>query len=102
MKYKFKISGILFLLGAITFFMACKKGDDSPKIEEPTANPTLSSISPTSGPKTTVVTFNGSYFGSDATGVTVFFNDVEAVVQSIADDKIVALVPARPSLARSK
>ena len=90
-----RISGMLFLLGAMTFFMACKKSDDSPKIEEPIANPTLSSISPSNGSKTTPVTFNGSDFGSDASEVTVFFNDVEAVVQSVADDKIVALVPAR-------
>lgn len=95
MKNRIKTFGIFFLVTTLVLFVSCKKDDGSPPIEEPTANPTLNSISPTSGPKTTPVTINGSDFGSDASLITVFFNDVEAEVQSVADDKIVALVPAR-------
>ncbi|MBD1259359.1 IPT/TIG domain-containing protein [Maribacter polysiphoniae] len=55
--------------------------------------PTLSSVDPESGPKATQVTFTGSTFGTDASKVQVFFNDIEAVVESVTDTQVVALAP---------
>ena len=55
--------------------------------------PTLSSVNPESGPKATQVTFTGSAFGTDTSKVQVYFNDIEAVVHSVTDTQVVAVVP---------
>ncbi len=73
----------------IILFMACSNDD------EPSLNPTIKSISPTSGPKTTTVTINGNDFGTDISKTQVFFNEVEAVVQDVVNSKITAVVPVR-------
>ncbi len=52
-------------------------------------------ISPNSGPKNTVVTIEGGYFGLDANTVQVFFNNVEANVLSVSETKIIVEVPNR-------
>ena len=80
----------LLLLVAITLFN-CKKDDNT----EPVANPTITTISPTNGPKTTIVTINGQDFGTDLNNVTVFFNDVQGTVQAVTNTQITAVVPAR-------
>lgn len=91
-RNKIKTKMLLFLLYAVVVFTACSNdGNGTP----PAPVPSLSGISPTSGPKTTIVTINGSNFGTSTNAVTVFFNDVEAVVQSVADDRITAIVPPR-------
>ncbi|HTS07534.1 MAG TPA: IPT/TIG domain-containing protein [Candidatus Eisenbacteria bacterium] len=54
-------------------------------------NPTISQISPTSGPPGTVVTISGSGFGS--TQGTVQFNGLAATISSWSDSEILAIVP---------
>ncbi|WP_052467062.1 IPT/TIG domain-containing protein [Psychroserpens damuponensis] len=84
---KTKIKSITILLTAL-LIISCSKDDNIP-------DATLVSISPTSGPKTTVVTISGTNFGTDPSVVQVFFNDKEAVVQSVTNTEIIAKVPAR-------
>lgn len=70
----------------------CPEGFSGTNCEvEPSVS--LSGISPVSGPKNTLVTISGSNFGTNTDAVAVFFNEVEAVVQSVESDKITALVP---------
>lgn len=70
----------------------CSK-DDAPAPTPEAA--TISSISPQSGPKATLVTINGNGFGDNTNQTSVYFNEVEATVQSVTDTKITAIVPAR-------
>ncbi len=83
-----KISLIL-ALGLLVF--SC--GSDDDPVAQP--NPTITTISPTSGPKTTIVTINGQDFGTDLNNVSVYFNDVEGTVQAVTNTQITAQVPAR-------
>ena len=73
----------------IMLFIACSNDD------EHSLNPTIANISPTSGPKTTIVTINGQDFGTDVNAVNVYFNDVEASVQMVTDTQITVEVPAK-------
>lgn len=65
-------------------------GDDTPIV-----NPTITAISPTSGPKTTIVTISGEDFGIDRSAVQVFFNDVEAAIQTVTNTIIMVEVPVK-------
>ena len=56
---------------------------------------TVVSISPLSGPKTTIVTFTGTDFGEDASAVQIFFDDLEAEVRGVTDTEITTVVPPR-------
>src|SRR5436309_1842510 len=58
------------------------------------ANPTISSLSPTSGGVGTSVTINGSNFGSKQGTSTVKFNGTTATPTSWSTGKIVAPVPS--------
>ncbi len=86
MKNLVKISVILIMF--MTVF-SCSKSDVN--LQESIA--TLSSISPESGKKGTTVTINGTNFGTNQNSVSVFFNDKPALVQSITDTEITAIVP---------
>jgi len=89
MKTNLKTILFLFILAGTLF--SCKSDDPT----EPTTNPNISNISPTSGPKTTIVTINGNDFGTNNNAVKVYFNDVEAMVQTVTDTQIITVVPAR-------
>ncbi len=80
-----KLIVILFFLAILT---SCNKDDDAAPIQA-----ALSSISPESGPKNTSVSINGSNFGTNTANIKVYFNDVEAVVESVTDTEIKATVP---------
>ncbi len=86
MKNLVKISVILIMVISI---FSCSKEDED--IQEPIA--TLNSISPESGKKGTVVTINGTNFGTNQNTVSVFFNDKPAFIQSVIDTEITATVP---------
>lgn len=86
MKILFKNTLILFL--SILLY-GCSTDDT------PIANPTLTSINPTSGPKTTVVTISGEDFGIDTSAVQVFFNNVEAAIQTVTNTIIMVEVPVK-------
>ncbi|TXN35210.1 hypothetical protein FVB32_11515 [Flagellimonas hymeniacidonis] len=92
-----KISSLLLM---VIVMYSCSKDSDSeieaiePPIEVST-DPSLGVISPLTGPQKTEVTINGSNFGTDISKVTVFFNEKEAIVESVTDTKIVTEVPTR-------
>ncbi|MGB5436059.1 MAG: IPT/TIG domain-containing protein [Maribacter sp.] len=56
--------------------------------------PAISSFTPESGPKGTEVTINGEDFGTDQNLVSVFFNDKPALIKSVSDTEIIAIVPS--------
>lgn len=68
------------------FLISCNK-DNEP---EPVV---LTTISPTTGPHSTVVTITGSGFNSNAASNLVKFNGKEAVVQSATATQLVVVVP---------
>ncbi len=86
MKNLIKVISVLFL----SIVLSNCDGDDGSTLQ-----PSISDISPTSGPKTTIVSINGSDFGTDISTTKVFFNEVEAVVQEVINSKIKAMVPLR-------
>ena len=75
---RYLVSILMFL--TLSLFTSCSNGDDKEPNPNVKPTPMLTSISPTNGPKTTIVTINGNDFGTDLGLVTVFFNDVEAQV----------------------
>lgn len=90
-KNRISIAKLVFICFSVIFCTSCSGDNDT----APDPTPSLSGISPTRGPKTTIVTINGSNFGTNTDAVTVFFNEVEAEVQSVGNDRITALVPPR-------
>src|SRR5258707_2510932 len=86
------------VLSAVLLAVACSKnppptqGGGNPP---PANTPAITGNSPDSGYKNTAVTINGTNFGTDTTQVKIFFNGVAATLQSLADTKIIALVPAK-------
>ena len=86
----------VYSLLLFTFFIlaGCKKNGGNPPVVNP---PSVSGISPASGPVNTSVTISGSNFGTDASKVKVSFNGLAATVQTAANTQITALVPANAS-----
>ncbi len=72
--------------------LGCNKDDNTSKVDP---IPSLSGIDPDIGPKNTPLTINGDNFGTDASKVQVFINEVEAVVQTVTNTQITTIVPAR-------
>jgi IPT/TIG domain/NHL repeat len=79
------------LCSAFTF-VSCKKDDNTPTpVPEPAQ--TVTNISPTMGPKNTVVTITGTNFGTSTTALKVYFNGVQGTVQTATATQITAIVP---------
>lgn len=79
----------IFLLLSILNFMSCTKDGDNLIL----VSTEIQGISPTSGPGDTEVTITGISFGTNPNAISVFFNDVEAVVNSVAETELTAIVP---------
>ncbi len=78
-------------------FSACKKDKTTTPPPVPEPSPTVTVISPTSGPKNTVVTITGTNFGTSTAALKVFFNGVQGIVQTATATQITATVPAGAS-----
>ena len=94
------VAACLLYVSALTFLMpACKKNSDAPAGAPPSAPAqpavVISSISPLTGPYSTVVTITGSGFSANAVDNIVKFNDSTAVVQSASATQLVVAVPKR-------
>jgi DNA-binding beta-propeller fold protein YncE len=83
--------------------MTVSCNEDEGKADNPYNKPhnpnnaiTVNSVSPVSGGIGTRVVVTGSNFGNDATKVKLFFNEKEALIMTIQDNAIYALVPLRP------
>lgn len=93
------------LLLVLLAFSACKKdknikpGNDTTTTPGNTNPPTqpgqlaITKVAPTSGLPNTMVTISGSNFGTSADNVTIFFNGVKGVLQSVTPTEIKVLVP---------
>ncbi|WPP51744.1 IPT/TIG domain-containing protein [Catalinimonas niigatensis] len=83
-------SAILFAF--IPLLLQCKEdnGDPTPDPEPPT----ITSISPTSGPLGTEVTINGTNFSTDGTQNTIQFNGTPAAAKSASVSQLVVDVPS--------
>ncbi|MFN8251033.1 MAG: IPT/TIG domain-containing protein [Ferruginibacter sp.] len=89
-----KKNPLLMLAGIVMLVCSsCKKSDSTPA-PVPDTVPVISSISPASGPKNTVVTITGTDFGTNLATLKVYFNNVQATVQSATNTEIRAVVPA--------
>jgi len=89
MKFKQVIVTAVY---CIAILASCKKNNTT----LPTPSPALAvtTISPSSGPKNTIVNINGVNFGTVPGSISVNFNGVTATVQSVTDTLITAVVPA--------
>jgi hypothetical protein len=95
-KYLFAFGIITF--AAILLISACKKDDNNNTTPTPTPTPaqddiSVSSINPTSGPYSTIVTINGSGFNTTASSNTVKFNGKAATVNSATATQLIVVVP---------
>jgi len=91
-KIILKTTLVAFLL--LTF--SCSKDDTLEQEQQQVTPPaTVTNMSPLSGPKTTVVTFTGTNFGTDTNAVQVFFDGIEADILSTTDTEIKTVVPPR-------
>lgn len=79
------------LICNLSLLISCKKSDRAPV---PDPAPTITGISPTSGPKNTVVTISGNDFGTNLATLKVYFNGVQATVLTATNTTITASVPA--------
>ncbi|MBL7749298.1 MAG: IPT/TIG domain-containing protein [Chitinophagaceae bacterium] len=84
---------LLLCVSSTLFLFSCKKDETTPP-PAPEPSPTITSISPTAGPKNTVVTITGTNYGTNAAAVKVYFNGVQGTVQSITATQLTATVPA--------
>lgn len=88
MALKFSLSDLVLLSG-ISFFASCsKKNNVSPSA------PFVSSFTPSSGIKGSLVEISGAHFGASAVGDMVTFNGIAATVVSASDTNLVVTVPA--------
>ncbi len=85
---------LMALLCSALIFSSCKK-DKETTSPDPVA--TVTSISPLSGPKNTVVTITGTNFGANTTALKVYFNGVQGTVQTATATQLTATVPAGAS-----
>jgi sugar lactone lactonase YvrE len=91
MKMKFMA---LCLMAGLFVLPSCKKDKETDPTPPPVvANPTLQAISPSAGPKNTLVAISGTNFGTNSAVLRVYFNNVQASIQSVSDTLITALVP---------
>lgn len=74
---------LLILIFAVTLVSCNKDG----------ANPDITTITPTSGTKETVVTINGDGFGGSSKSVSVFFNGKEAEIIDVKNTALKVKVP---------
>lgn len=79
---------------SILSIVSCKKDTNTTPPPTPDPAPAVSAISPTSGPKNTVVTITGTNFGTNLATLKVYFNGVQATVQNATNSSITATVPA--------
>lgn len=71
---------------------SCKKTDNT-SVPLPDPAPTVTAISPASAPKNAVVTITGTNFGTNLATLKVYFNNVQATVQTATNTSITAVVP---------
>lgn len=82
----------MLTLCAVTI-TSCKKTDNT-SVPLPDPAPTVTAISPASAPKNAVVTITGTNFGTNLATLKVYFNNVQATVQTATNTSITAVVPA--------
>ncbi len=90
MKIKFMA---LCLMAGMFVLPSCKKDKETTPTPPVVVNPTLRAISPSAGPKNTLVAISGTNFGTNSAVLKVYFNNVQASIQSLNDTLITALVP---------
>lgn len=85
-------------LASVLAFASCSDDNNEgvPEDNGPKASFEVTDFTPLKGPRDTEVTLNGKNFGTDKENVKVFFNEKEATVVSVADDKLVVRVPGLP------
>ena len=78
-------------------FSSCKDDEESTSGYDPNKPIVLTDFYPPEGKLATQVILNGSNFGDSKENVKVFFNDKEASVISVKDDRMLVLAPKRAS-----
>lgn len=78
-------------------FTSCKDEDDPNSGYDPNKPVELTDFYPSEGKLATQVILNGANFGNNKDNVKVFFNDKEAAVVSVQDNRMLVLAPKRAS-----
>jgi sugar lactone lactonase YvrE len=78
---------------SILSIVSCKKDNITTPVTPSDPAPAVTAISPVSGPKNTVVTITGTNFGVNLATLKVYFNGVQATVQTATNTAITAVVP---------
>lgn len=88
-----KLKATLCITAITTLLLSTGCKNDDTVIPSPDPGPAITSISPASGPKNTVVTITGTSFGTNLATLKVYFNNVQATVQTATNTTITAVVP---------
>lgn len=78
-------------------FSSCKDDEKSISSYDPNKPVELTNFYPNEGKLATQVILNGSNFGNNKDDVKVFFNDKEAAVVSVNEDRMLVMAPKRAS-----
>lgn len=88
--FYWRVVGVVLTLGCFSFiFSACSSSDDVPE------GLVISGISPSSGPKATVVTIAGSGFNSNAVDNVVTLNSIACTVISASSKELKIAIPPK-------
>jgi hypothetical protein len=79
----------------VCFFISCQKSEDTPPVDPPQTELTISSISPTHGAGGTNITLTGTGFSATAASNTVKINGKPAVVESASATSMVVTIPVK-------
>lgn len=90
-----KVMKKLAYIAVIPFVLGCSNDDNNGDNGGDNQSLKISSLLPESGGKGTAVKISGNGFGTDETLVKVFFNDKEALVNSLTDNEISVTVPPK-------
>jgi len=77
---------IIVMAGCLLYLYACKKNGQQTPV-------TITTVTPLTGPYSTIVTIDGSGFSPNATDNQVQFNKVDAVVQKASATELTVVVP---------
>jgi hypothetical protein len=89
-NYYLKTSSLCLNFLMIAAIISCN--EDNNVIKEDDVKAAVTTFSPLSGGKNTILTLHGSNFGADTTTTRVTVNEKEAIIHSMSDEEIIAEV----------
>lgn len=91
----------LILLLTVSIF-SCQNEEETIVMNIEDLTPEISEITPLKGEKNSLVTINGHNFGTDSTQIKIYFNEKQAEILSVTNEKIETKVPRKANTGNLK